>query len=289
MDITQQDLYPIVLVPGCELLSIWLLLWISHSDKAKDWYIDPVVNCFQFDYFCGYHTANCYDSNYLHWLWIAFNLITFVDITQQKPLQCQHLVRCELLSIWLLLWISHSMQKIIMLQPQVVNCFQFDYFCGYHTAYQNNLRALITLWIAFNLITFVDITQHNISIDIQTNSCELLSIWLLLWISHSLTSFPLPYPIVVNCFQFDYFCGYHTAMILFSEFRNELWIAFNLITFVDITQLAIGAVICFSRCELLSIWLLLWISHSLKWVLYLSNGVVNCFQFDYFCGYHTAS
>ena len=144
-------------------------------------------------------------------LWIAFNLITFVDITQhswQIP-HCQS--GCELLSIWLLLWISHSVFFIYSLFKAVVNCFQFDYFCGYHTAVIGSKPMCTLLWIAFNLITFVDITQ-------------LVKQWhhMILW----------------------------------------LWIAFNLITFVDITQLLEGQGTIALGCELLSIWLLLWISHS---------------------------
>ena len=144
------------------------------------------MNCFQFDYFCGYHTAIKLFIIVSWWLWIAFNLITFVDITQLR-------------SIWGLL--------------------------------------VGGLWIAFNLITFVDITQQCISKALIGVSCELLSIWLLLWISHSSNRRWQYVKRVVNCFQFDYFCGYHTAYRSSFHCFFLLWIAFNLITFVDITQL----------------------------------------------------
>ena len=198
---------------GCELLSIWLLLWISHSRTIFKILIWIVVNCFQFDYFCGYHTALSMRNTNITVLWIAFNLITFVDITQL--------------------------------------------FVAVHYR--------IKLWIAFNLITFVDITQRNRFVILKLNSCELLSIWLLLWISHSLKSRLDYYNNVVNCFQFDYFCGYHTAEKKWRLYPEALWIAFNLITFVDITQPCVLWRHNRDRCELLSIWLLLWISHS-KWL-----------------------
>ena len=174
------------------------------------------MNCFQFDYFCGYHTAKTALLRWSPMLWIAFNLITFVDITQLWVCDLDWLVRCELLSIWLLLWISHSLNSFTTIWWCVVNCFQFDYFCGYHTATYSFSWTIPALWIAFNLITFVDITQLSILETIYINSCELLSIWLLLWISHS-----------------------------WSEVMNDYVYS----------------------CELLSIWLLLWISHSFK--LYL--------------------
>ena len=170
---------------SCELLSIWLLLWISHSKKWIQKKCGIVVNCFQFDYFCGYHTASRMRALPSLALWIAFNLITFVDITQHIYRLIKTGASCELLSIWLLLWISHSLFFILHLQLIVVNCFQFDYFCGYHTARPEELRNLKMLWIAFNLITFVDITQHEILSILKEKGCELLSIWLLLWISHS--------------------------------------------------------------------------------------------------------
>ena len=143
------------------------------------------MNCFQFDYFCGYHTALCYIFWLHRWLWIAFNLITFVDITQQHLHESGRVFSCELLSIWLLLWISHSHFYLVNRWRLVVNCFQFDYFCGYHTANFAYTKFIITLWIAFNLITFVDITQLSIVKECKILRCELLSIWLLLWISHS--------------------------------------------------------------------------------------------------------
>ena len=221
----------------CELLSIWLLLWISHSISHKSFPWVLVVNCFQFDYFCGYHTA-LYCKDYLtSGLWIAFNLITFVDITQQHYKRPPKYPSCELLSIWLLLWISHSFSEQRNKLEDVVNCFQFDYFCGYHTAIFVFTLFPLLLWIAFNLITFVDITQLLEPITLNIISCELLSIWLLLWISHSLFPWLLYKGFVVNCFQFDYFCGYHTALILTGITEYPLWIAFNLITFEDITQL----------------------------------------------------
>ena len=145
-------------------------------------------------------------------MWIAFNLITFVDITQQMDSPADKLYSCELLSIWLLLWISHSLEKLAYLRGFVVNCFQFDYFCGYHTAKKPHWQRPSPLWIAFNLITFVDITQQMSKIIIKAKGCELLSIWLLLWISHSPFLREPDCPDVVNCFQFDYFCGYHTAI-----------------------------------------------------------------------------
>ena len=262
VDITQP--YPTTIPKSysCELLSIWLLLWISHSWEGLSPFVQEVVNCFQFDYFCGYHTAILWNSARSLWLWIAFNLITFVDITQQVQDYIKRINRCELLSIWLLLWISHSPQPILVTQKTVVNCFQFDYFCGYHTAFMNKYQKVYSLWIAFNLITFVDITQQAFDEDISElelwiafnlitfvditqqrknhrdlwTSCELLSIWLLLWISHSPAFQRRASVIVVNCFQFDYFCGYHTAIFLWIYPVATLWIAFNLITFVDITQ-----------------------------------------------------
>ena len=167
-----------------------------------------------------------------------------------------------MLSIWLLLWISHSSIIIYLWFRYVVNCFQFDYFCGYHTAARLSIVTSSPLWIAFNLITFVDITQLSHSTAKCADSCELLSIWLLLWISHSAPSVDKISSRVVNCFQFDYFCGYHTAFFTVSWIRRALWIAFNLITFVDITQQFLFGRIWVIRCELLSIWLLLWISHS---------------------------
>ena len=169
----------------CELLSIWLLLWISHSKCTKSNKILIVVNCFQFDYFCGYHTAILCSIKFRKWLWIAFNLITFVDITQRDNQRSVGDYRCELLSIWLLLWISHSPKIQSPSLLNVVNCFQFDYFCGYHTALRFSIILIYMLWIAFNLITFVDITQLRLLCYIILNGCELLSIWLLLWISHS--------------------------------------------------------------------------------------------------------
>ena len=169
------------------------------------------MNCFQFDYFCGYHTADAVEGAVWIALWIAFNLITFVDITQHLALWWSHRQRCELLSIWLLLWISHSDDKRRAGMDIVVNCFQFDYFCGYHTANKFRIKATISLWIAFNLITFVDITQLIWLNSSLITSCELLSIWLLLWISHSHPRWEYDGRLVVNCFQFDYFCGYHTA------------------------------------------------------------------------------
>ena len=246
------------------------------------------MNCFQFDYFCGYHTALGYICYGDGWLWIAFNLITFVDITQHSETADITEARCELLSIWLLLWISHSCTDGEPYTQIVVNCFQFDYFCGYHTA---NLRLeilMFLLWIAFNLITFVDITQQCFSSSLWQFCCELLSIWLLLWISHSLFE-GIDYVVgVVNCFQFDYFCGYHTAKTALLRWSPLLWIAFNLITFVDITQPSQMPRAFMFSCELLSIWLLLWISHSWQSLMQVTQEVVNCFQFDYFCGYHTA-
>ena len=195
------------------------------------------MNCFQFDYFCGYHTAvegwgdidislwiafnliTFVDITqlYVRWgfvflqLWIAFNLITFVDITQRSVFIADKHLRCELLSIWLLLWISHSAGLLRVDRRPVVNCFQFDYFCGYHTAVVKCSLKSRRLWIAFNLITFVDITQHQLESEYNQKCCELLSIWLLLWISHSWDSWRRASTLVVNCFQFDYFCGYHTA------------------------------------------------------------------------------
>ena len=220
------------------------------------------MNCFQFDYFCGYHTAAGVIWRSRTWLWIAFNLITFVDITQLSDKGLTTTCCCELLSIWLLLWISHSCDCARKGAGWVVNCFQFDYFCGYHTAVSNTLGLSSSLWIAFNLITFVDITQQKYLKYYIQNCCELLSIWLLLWISHSNGVPSLNNLSVVNCFQFDYFCGYHTAIYINSIVIILLWIAFNLITFVDITQLGINRCILPRSCELLSIWLLLWISHS---------------------------
>ena len=174
-------------------------------------YLITVVNCFQFDYFCGYHTADTLKHPKYALLWIAFNLITFVDITQPANALAMKIICCELLSIWLLLWISHSGRSPGPPRCRVVNCFQFDYFCGYHTARQEiNLQSGV-LWIAFNLITFVDITQQHLHESCRVFSCELLSIWLLLWISHSMSEKRGACPWVVNCFQFDYFCGYHTA------------------------------------------------------------------------------
>ena len=170
------------------------------------------MNCFQFDYFCGYHTASLFLTHLFHLLWIAFNLITFVDITQQGCNLAVEEIRCELLSIWLLLWISHSLPDVLLDLPAVVNCFQFDYFCGYHTARRFPKAKPKPLWIAFNLITFVDITQRGYRFNGCFKSCELLSIWLLLWISHSKGYCIGDKYHVVNCFQFDYFCGYHTAV-----------------------------------------------------------------------------
>ena len=273
------------------------------------------MNCFQFDYFCGYHTAKDVFSKIIGRLWIAFNLITFVDITQQVlkrlPLPRKLWIAfnlitfvditqlysfaesrpdcCELLSIWLLLWISHSHHLLYVHKSLVVNCFQFDYFCGYHTAKERKSTIYASLWIAFNLITFVDITQQSALLSKDILRCELLSIWLLLWISHSKYFEKHLYKTVVNCFQFDYFCGYHTASFAWQPQRMPLWIAFNLITFVDITQLVFVAFSFVFRCELLSIWLLLWISHSQIKIKQHRSHVVNCFQFDYFCGYHTAT
>ena len=198
---------------SCELLSIWLLLWISHSFFVFNTSLSSVVNCFQFDYFCGYHTAGVQPRSRGNPLWIAFNLITFVDITQLARCTSGLTRCCELLSIWLLLWISHSSEVSKGETKAVVNCFQFDYFCGYHTAQFFNSLPSAWLWIAFNLITFVDITQQIILVYILTPSCELLSIWLLLWISHSCYRSLNSLQIVVNCFQFDYFCGYHTARL----------------------------------------------------------------------------
>ena len=169
-----------------------------------------------------------------------------------------------------------------------MNCFQFDYFCGYHTAQVALIGVKLLLWIAFNLITFVDITQQEVKIPPPSDCCELLSIWLLLWISHSLNQSMKKIILVVNCFQFDYFCGYHTAQLNTRAYTPRLWIAFNLITFVDITQLAWRTSSSTKSCELLSIWLLLWISHSTNWLNSFNKEVVNCFQFDYFCWYHTA-
>ena len=143
------------------------------------------MNCFQFDYFCGYHTALKERNSPQGELWIAFNLITFVDITQRMNAPFITTNSCELLSIWLLLWISHSGVFITFIPKHVVNCFQFDYFCGYHTASNGKTRLIFMLWIAFNLITFVDITQPSAYILSLIHCCELLSIWLLLWISHS--------------------------------------------------------------------------------------------------------
>ena len=197
-------------------------------------------------------------------LWIAFNLITFVDITQPPYTPSALSTCCELLSIWLLLWISHSFVCLATSKNAVVNCFQFDYFCGYHTARLRCLQFCFPLWIAFNLITFVDITQPDKDKATSFPCCELLSIWLLLWISHSHPTPHLLYLLVVNCFQFDYFCGYHTAQMNLLLIPSLLWIAFNLITFVDITQPSIHFLGATARCELLSIWLLLWISHSRK-------------------------
>ena len=159
-----------------------------------------------------------------------------MDITQHDRLQGSRSRCCELLSIWLLLWISHSLEKKINDVFMVVNCFQFDYFCGYHTALEKLAYIRNLLWIAFNLITFVDITQHYWGWRQFLPCCELLSIWLLLWISHSSDKKQLYLVLVVNCFQFDYFCGYHTAFTRFWKPNTLLWIAFNLITFVDITQ-----------------------------------------------------
>ena len=195
-------------------------------------------------------------------MWIAFNLITFVDITQPNGKNYSTSWSCELLSIWLLLWISHSTMIHRANSLLVVNCFQFDYFCGYHTAYPRLHSGGFLLWIAFNLITFVDITQPTKSRPYKTYSCELLSIWLLLWISHSRKYKIVIYEPVVNCFQFDYFCGYHTAWKSNICKPHLLWIAFNLITFVDITQPIRSKPYWKASCELLSIWLLLWISHS---------------------------
>ena len=270
------------------MLSIWLLLWISHSIFTGVLTAICVVNCFQFDYFCGYHTALFNFILSENELWIAFNLITFVDITQQWSKSYIKIQSCELLSIWLLLWISHSLVICGMFIMVVVNCFQFDYFCGYHTAWLMMGCSGHKLWIAFNLITFVDITQHAPYMPKHWKSCELLSIWLLLWISHSSNRLYCHFLTVVNCFQFDYFCGYHTAFKSKTPATRALWIAFNLITFVDITQPSFVNVDILRRCELLSIWLLLWISHSENGILPYSTQVVNCFQFDYFCGYHTA-
>ena len=224
------------------------------------------MNCFQFDYFCGYHTALKVCCLVLCLLWIAFNLITFVDITQQCSYRIKKSTCCELLSIWLLLWISHSLPDVLLDLPAVVNCFQFDYFCGYHTARRFPKAKPKPLWIAFNLITFVDITQPSFSIVCRLRGCELLSIWLLLWISHSKLFLYIYSHRVVNCFQFDYFCGYHTACKIFNAARTMLWIAFNLITFVDITQRISWFIFEVRGCELLSIWLLLWISHSHSFV-----------------------
>ena len=221
---------------SCELLSIWLLLWISHSNRHHFYVLLDVVNCFQFDYFCGYHTAGQATKLTPVVLWIAFNLITFVDITQPRKAWTFATLRCELLSIWLLLWISHSSMVLGFLLIIVVNCFQFDYFCGYHTALFSFTLFPLLLWIAFNLITFVDITQPLTDMEFSICCCELLSIWLLLWISHSYKSLVVLCVYVVNCFQFDYFCGYHTACQLLVCGNISLWIAFNLITFVDITQ-----------------------------------------------------
>ena len=222
------------------------------------------MNCFQFDYFCGYHTASKAITLIAIPLWIAFNLITFVDITQPAHSMNITPICCELLSIWLLLWISHSTAYVERDIDIVVNCFQFDYFCGYHTAVFPSGTLRSSLWIAFNLITFVDITQHYLFWYHFRFCCELLSIWLLLWISHSCPSWRERKEIVVNCFQFDYFCGYHTAPYLTNPLIGVLWIAFNLITFVDITQLTVSPATSYSSCELLSIWLLLWISHSVN-------------------------
>ena len=194
------------------------------------------MNCFQFDYFCGYHTAPSQKTKTTIKLWIAFNLITFVDITQHSESWKTKHPGCELLSIWLLLWISHSTKAKNLTTKVVVNCFQFDYFCGYHTANKWWKYPYTKLWIAFNLITFVDITQPTIVASGSQKCCELLSIWLLLWISHSFMGFGVRSVIVVNCFQFDYFCGYHTAAKNINIIFITLWIAFNLITFVDITQ-----------------------------------------------------
>ena len=134
------------------------------------------------------------------------------------------------------------------------------------------------MWIAFRIYYLCDTSQPTYSYFIDNNGCELLSEFIIFVIHHNSPLTSIKQVPVVNCFQNLLSLWYITTRHLGKKIDFRLWIAFRIYYLCDTSQQIYYFFCYYSRCELLSEFIIFVIHHNFNNQYKRTYNVVNCFQ-----------
>ena len=117
----------------CELLSDFVSLTFSHNSSAFTEASNSVVNCFQILYLWPWATTLVSLDDEALGLWIAFRFCIFDLEPQHSAARVSWRLRCELLSDFVSLTLSHNFTNDTKNRMIVVNCFQILYLWPWAT------------------------------------------------------------------------------------------------------------------------------------------------------------
>ena len=147
-------------------------------------------------------------------LWIAFRFCIFDLEPQPSPPIMTSTRRCELLSDFVSLTLSHNYRYFRYHRETVVNCFQILYLWPWATTEVQSCSSGSLLWIAFRFCIFDLEPQPLLACRIVRGGCELLSDFVSLTLSHNIELAGMLCSSVVNCFQILYLWPWATTSAL---------------------------------------------------------------------------
>ena len=163
---------------------MYILLWIAFKSLSlcwqeqleKVWNSETcVVNCFQIIIFVLTRTASVNHSIFITLLWIAFKSLSLCWQEQPLPSFLTLPTSCELLSNHYLCADKNSILENLLVDYNVVNCFQIIIFVLTRTANFLNIRFKTMLWIAFKSLSLCWQEQRKFLSKYLSTRCELLS------------------------------------------------------------------------------------------------------------------
>mgnify|MGYP007050512259 CR=1 FL=1 len=159
-----------------------------------------------------------------------------------------------------------------------MNCFQIVILHRCFTSYRSCQSPLLSLWIAFKLLSYIGVSQGSNPSPFRQARCELLSNCYLTSVFHKFGINISGPRCVVNCFQIVILHRCFTSLGVAIIALNALWIAFKLLSYIGVSQaqgVGYSHRIC---CELLSNCYLTSVFHKSIDSTKGTENVVNCFQ-----------
>ena len=220
----QHGFMVVVIEIGCELLSKVYIFDIRNNKFSQSVKYLQVVNCFQKFISLIFETTESQRSRCRYWLWIAFKSLYLWYSKQHTFCQLIAKMCCELLSKVYIFDIRNNFYPAILLQRNVVNCFQKFISLIFETTLLPLLTINTPLWIAFKSLYLWYSKQLSNSLMTMAMCCELLSKVYIFDIRNNLQNRILVPRHVVNCFQKFISLIFETTPIgkLSSHMRCEL-------------------------------------------------------------------